>query len=105
MSTLANAVRLSADPKLRRYVGVYLFLAEHLDPIEYRPVKLWYVAQCMHIDRHTVSRAVRALIHHGLLERGRVTGRGATYTHTFRLVATPVIGSGLAPNAPRQSAA
>lgn len=101
MSTLANADRLATDPQLRRYTGLYIYLAERLDPVEYRAVKFWYVAQRLHCQRQTVARGVRALVALRLLERGPITGRGASITYTYRLIGAPTATEELSSNRTR----
>jgi DNA-binding MarR family transcriptional regulator len=61
----------STDTKLRgadfRLLG---YLHGQLIPGEYRKLKLWVIAQSMHMNKATASRALKKLVKHGYLREG-----------------------------------
>jgi hypothetical protein len=70
---------------------VYLFLMEELDPVDYRPVKAWAVAQHLGMKEHTVGRALKLLVERGYLSK-RWEGEGKAVAIWYRIV--HVRGSG-----------
>lgn len=75
---------------------VYLYLARHLDPVAFRPVKKWGIAEFLKIRKQTVGRAIRLLVAKGWIEEGplhaerRSNGTiiGGDTSRVYRIAAT-----------------
>ena len=58
---------------------VYVWLHEHLDVVQYRPVKHSAVEQALSIEHVAVKRSIDRLVDAGYLDRGPRDGRLWTY--------------------------
>lgn len=71
---------------------VYLWLVtNHLDTVELRAVKVSGLAIAMHIERNTVTRALRLLTMRGYLERRYVERDGYHY-RAYAVRKQPLVG-------------
>jgi RIO-like serine/threonine protein kinase len=71
---------------------VLIEVAEHLDVVQYRRVKLVMIAEPLHISEGQVSRALRRLVGAGCIDRSLDPG-GSTYRLCMSM---PPIGAGIA---------
>jgi hypothetical protein len=93
---------LHLDPAL---VGlptrVYLLLLNELDPVEFRPVKAWAVAQALptargrHVRPQSVGRALKLLVKAGLLIAGPADHGGI---RQYKIVYRRPRAGGMAPD-------
>ena len=81
MSYFAALHEATNDQALRGATfNVYVWLLmNHLDPVEYRPVKINGLAFTLKMKRHTVIKALRTLVVRGYLERKSTDGEGYAY--------------------------
>jgi len=77
-----------SDPRLRGApLAVYIWCLEHLDPLEFRPVKVLVLTTGVRIKTNTAVFALRRLCEAGYLAKGtRPHGEARQY----RLYAAPV---------------
>lgn len=83
-----------SDPRLRGApLAVYVWCLEHLDTLEYRPVKILVLSAGVRIKTNTAVDALRRLCDAGYLSKGvRPKGEARRY----RVLASPVAqGSGV----------
>lgn len=75
----------STDPKLQgAEMRMLMYLHARLDPGEYRTLKLWGVAREVHMNKATVSRAIKTLVTQGYLREGpRQEHGGKSYMLVF----------------------
>jgi len=77
-----------SDRRLRGApLAVYIWCLEHLDTLDYRPVKVAAVAHALHLRDDTTFVALRTLTSAGYLDRGQRPARGV---RPYRLLASPV---------------
>lgn len=58
---------------------IYVWLNEHLDIVQYRPIKHSVIEQALAIEPTAVKRAIDRLVSAGYLDRGPRDGRIWTY--------------------------
>lgn len=95
LADLTKDAELSGAP-----TRVYLFLLGALDPVDYRAVKAWAIAEQLRMKSHTVGRALAILAEKGYLHIGEHNSDG---TRTFRIVYSRDRG-GLSPERHRSTA-
>lgn len=92
--------RLALDARVGpRAIRVYVILAEELDLVQYRPVKLLPVSTLLRIKRSKVSEALKALVALGYLDRNGRAWPGGPFT--YRLVHVPLRDEVPLPGTPR----
>lgn len=78
---------LATDQRLTdRARRVYLVLVKKLDPIEYRPVKVTWVAWVLRMHRSDASKALRQLVRAGYLVKN---GRDERGVFAYRIIPSP----------------
>jgi hypothetical protein len=78
---LRQAVR---DPAIRGNAAVlYIFLLDHLDFVEFRPVKVLFLHRALRLRVGTVRDLLRKLTQLGYLELGPSEGQLNTYRITY----------------------
>lgn len=77
-----------SDPRLRGApLAVYVWCLEHLDALDYRPVKILSLSAALHLRTNTAVFALRRLVEAGYIAKGpRPKGEARHY----RLYPSPV---------------
>jgi predicted transcriptional regulator len=86
------------DPVLRGHArDVYIWLHEHLDVVQFRPVKHIEIEQDLQVNSMAVGRSIDRLIECGYIDRGAREGRVWTYRLFY---SRPSLSSKMLPEVP-----
>jgi predicted transcriptional regulator len=73
---------MARDRKLSgRDIQVYIVAANHLDYMEWRPLKLWVISREMEISRSRVAESLKKLTDRGYLARGERSWKSGPFTY------------------------